>query len=154
LGGDGYRILFKDVDDAYKFVKYFCIKVDKYNITKDNKRLFRIGAATGNVLYDESQSGIDRIIGHRVLFTVSRMVTAADPGWLYIDKATYKALPQESQKNFILRNIEGKKHERLLTPPEINGILAGFACKKAWLSAQSKRREWFVVWMTGPRLIL
>jgi formylglycine-generating enzyme required for sulfatase activity len=111
LGGDGYRILFKDVDDAYKFVKYFCIKVDKYNITKDNKRLFRIGAATGNVLYDESQSGIDRIIGHRVLFTVSRMVTAADPGWLYIDKATYKALPQESQKNFILRNIEGKKHE-------------------------------------------
>ena len=111
LGGDGYRISFKDVDDAYKFVKDFCTKVDEYNSKKDNKRLFRIGAATGNVLYDESQSGIDRIIGHRVLFTVSRMVTAADPGWLYIDKATYKALPHDLQNNFILRNIEGKKHE-------------------------------------------
>jgi hypothetical protein len=26
--------------------------------------------------------------------------------------------------------------------------------KKAQLSAQSKRCEWFAVWMTGPRLIL
>jgi len=111
LGGDGYRISFENVNYAYNFVKTLCESVDDYNTSEHKKRLFHIAAATGKVLYDKSQSSIDRIIGHSVLFTVSRMVTAADPGWLYIDKATYKALPQDLQNNFILRNIEGKKHE-------------------------------------------
>ena len=111
LGGDGYRISFKDVDKAYTFVENFRNLVDNYNQQDNKKRLFRIAAATGKVLYDKSQSNIDKIIGHRVLFTVSRMVTAAEPGWLYVDKATYQAIPQKSQNNFILRNIEGKKHE-------------------------------------------
>ncbi|MFN9171233.1 MAG: hypothetical protein ACK58B_11860, partial [Dolichospermum sp.] len=110
LGGDGYRISFKDVDKAYTFVEKFCNSVDKYNQQQDRKkRLFRIAAATGEVFYDQSQSdidNIDRIIGHRVLFTVSRMVTAAEPGWLYVDQATYQALPEDTQKNFILTNIQ------------------------------------------------
>jgi formylglycine-generating enzyme required for sulfatase activity len=113
LGGDGYRISFINVNDAYQFVKYFCIEVNQNNIIRDNKRLFRIGAATGNVLYDESQSGIDKIIGHRVLFTVSRMVTAAEPGWLYVDEATYKALSQDLKNEFIYRNVTVKKHENI-----------------------------------------
>jgi formylglycine-generating enzyme required for sulfatase activity/ribosomal protein L25 (general stress protein Ctc) len=112
LGGDGYRISFKDVDKAYTFVEKFCNSVDKYNQQQDRKkRLFRIAAATGEVFYDQSQSDIDNIIGHRVLFTVSRMVTAAEPGWLYVDQATHQALPQDTQKNFILTNIQVKKHD-------------------------------------------
>jgi len=111
LGGDGYRISFQDVNQAYTFVENFCNSVNNYNESRKKKRLFRIAAATGEVLYDESQSGIDKIIGHRVLFTVSRMLTAAGPGWLYVDKATYNALSPDLQNNFILRNVEVKKHE-------------------------------------------
>ncbi|MTJ08661.1 formylglycine-generating enzyme family protein [Anabaena sp. UHCC 0204] len=111
LGGDGYRISFQDVNQAYKFVENFCNLVDYYNKSKKNKRLFRIAAATGEVLYDKSQSGIDRIVGHRVLFTVSRMVTAAEPGWLYVDKATYNDFSQDLQNNFILTSIKGKEHD-------------------------------------------
>jgi formylglycine-generating enzyme required for sulfatase activity/class 3 adenylate cyclase len=137
LGGDGYRISFKDVDKAYTFVKKFCNSVDKYNQQQDRKkRLFRIAAATGEVFYDQSQSDIDNIIGHRVLFTVSRMVTAAEPGWLYVDQATHQALPQDTQKNFILTNIQVKKHD---------SNLEAYACPMLKDAPQSIKSSYFKV---------
>jgi formylglycine-generating enzyme required for sulfatase activity/ribosomal protein L25 (general stress protein Ctc) len=137
LGGDGYRISFKDVDKAYTFVKKFCNSVDKYNQDKKNKkRLFRIAAATGEVFYDQSQSDIDKIIGHSVLFTVSRMVTAAEPGWLYVDEATHQALPEDSQKNFILTNIQVKKHD---------SNLEAYACPMLKDAPQSIKSSYFKV---------
>jgi formylglycine-generating enzyme required for sulfatase activity/class 3 adenylate cyclase len=140
LGGDGYRISFKDVDKAYTFVEKFCNSVDKYNQQQDRKkRLFRIAAATGEVFYDQSQSdidNIDRIIGHRVLFTVSRMVTAAEPGWLYVDQATYQALPEDTQKNFILTNIQVKKHD---------SNLEAYACPMLKDAPQSIKSSYFEV---------
>ena len=137
LGGDGYRISFKDVDKAYTFVEKFRNSVDDYNQQQDRKkRLFRIAAATGKVLYDQSQLNIDNIIGHRVLFTVSRMVTAAEPGWLYVDQATYKKIPQDTQKNFILTNIQGKKHD---------SNLEAYACPMLKDAPQSIKSSYFKV---------
>jgi formylglycine-generating enzyme required for sulfatase activity/ribosomal protein L25 (general stress protein Ctc) len=137
LGGDGYRISFQEVNQAYQFVENFRNSVDDYNQQQDRKkRLFRIAAATGEVLYDQSQSNIDKIIGHRVLFTVSRMVTAAEPGWLYVDKVTHQALPQDSRKNFIPTNIQGKKHD---------SNLEAYACPMLKDAPQSIKSSYFKV---------
>ncbi|MTJ52316.1 SUMF1/EgtB/PvdOfamily nonheme iron enzyme [Anabaena sp. UHCC 0253] len=111
LGGDGYRILFKDVNNAYEFVELFCKDVNEYNTQSDREpRRFRIGAATGKVLYDKDQSGLDRIIGHGVLFTVARLVTA-EPGWFYVDEATYNAFSQNVKQQFVKTSVKGKEHE-------------------------------------------
>jgi hypothetical protein len=61
---------------------------------------------------------------------------------------------KKSARTALKSGAKEKKHGKVLTSSVIDGILAGFACKKALLSAQSKRCEWFAVWMTGPRLIL
>ena len=109
LGGDGYRISFQDVNDAYKFVNSFCDNINKHNAAPNNtKRVFRIGAATGKVLYDESKSGLDRIIGHYVLFTVARLVVASKPGWFYIDQKTYKSLNLKDFRKII---VKVKEHD-------------------------------------------
>jgi formylglycine-generating enzyme required for sulfatase activity len=136
LGGDGYRISFKDVDKAYTFVENFRNLVDNYNQQDNKKRLFRIAAATGKVLYDKSQSNIDKIIGHRVLFTVSRMVTAAEPGWLYVDKATHHDLSQDLQNNFILTSIKGKEHD---------SNLEAYACRMLNDAPNSIKSSYFEV---------
>ncbi|MFN7381986.1 MAG: formylglycine-generating enzyme family protein [Dolichospermum sp.] len=145
LGGDGYRISFQEVNQAYQFVENFRNSVDDYNQQQDRKkRLFRIAAATGEVLYDQSQSNIDKIIGHRVLFTVSRMVTAAEPGWLYVDKVTHQALPQDSRKNFIPTNIQGKEHD---------SNLEAYACRMLTGAAKSIKSSYFEVATASENII-
>ncbi|WP_084777006.1 formylglycine-generating enzyme family protein [Anabaena sp. PCC 7108] len=39
------------------------------------------------------------------------MVTAAEPGWLYVDEATHKELFQDLRNNFIHTNVKGKEHD-------------------------------------------
>ncbi|BAY45968.1 hypothetical protein SAMD00079811_35750 [Scytonema sp. HK-05] len=111
LGGDGYRILFKDVNNAYQFVKKFAKLVEEHNINPDvKKRIFRIAATTGEVDYDQSESGVNLIVGHVVLAKLSRLVTAT-PGWFYIDKTTFDILPVDVQQDFTKESVKGKKHE-------------------------------------------
>lgn len=114
LGGDGYRISFAKVENAYEFVQKFCQSVEEYNKQPNVKqRSFRIGAATGYVLYDKSQSGLDRIIGHSVLFTVARLVTAKS-GWFYIDEETFstlEAVDKNVAQHFTETSVKGKEHE-------------------------------------------
>lgn len=111
LGGDGYRIVFQKVDNAYQFVENFCKSVEEYNSQPNvKKRIFRIGAATGNVKYDPSESGLDKITGHYVLVTLSRLVTS-EPGWFYVDKATFDLLNKDVRQNFIEALVKGKEHE-------------------------------------------
>ena len=110
LGGDGYRILFQKVDNAYKFVENFCKYVEEYNSEPHvKKRIFRIGAVTGNVKYNPSKLGLDKITGH-VLVTLSRLVTA-EPGWFYVDKATFDLLNEDVRQDFIKVLVKSKEHE-------------------------------------------
>jgi hypothetical protein len=93
-GGDAYRISLKDVHNAYQFVEKFCQLVKQEDDKEPNKDklIFRIGAATGTINFDPSSSGLDRITGHNVLFTVSRLVTADPPGYFYVDQETFDSL--------------------------------------------------------------
>jgi formylglycine-generating enzyme required for sulfatase activity len=110
LGGDGYRILFQKVDNAYKFVENFCKYVEEYNSEPHvKKRIFRIGAVTGNVKYNPSELGLDKITGH-VLVTLSRLVTA-ESGWFYVDEATFDLLNEDVRQDFIKVLVKSKEHE-------------------------------------------
>jgi WD40 repeat protein len=109
LGGDGYLISFQDVKNAYQFVETFCKSVEEHNTQAGRKkRIFRIGATTGNVDYDESN--LEEIVGHKVLYTVSRLVTSK-PGWFYVDKTTFDELPENLKQKFTEEFVKGKEHE-------------------------------------------
>ncbi|MEH2256520.1 SUMF1/EgtB/PvdO family nonheme iron enzyme [Nostoc sp.] len=117
LGGDGYRISFEKVENAYKFVKTFCKKLNTDNKTrKEYQRIFRIGIATGNVMYNKSKQCLDKIIGHSVLFTVARLSTGK-PGWLYIDEETFNKLQyyEDLIRDFVETTVKGKEHEDDIT---------------------------------------
>jgi hypothetical protein len=101
-GGDAYRISLKDVHNAYQFVEKFCQLVKQEDDKEPNKDklIFRIGAATGTINFDPSSSGLDRITGHNVLFTVSRLVTADPPGYFYVDQETFDSFNENIKHEF------------------------------------------------------
>ncbi len=112
LGGDGYRILFENVNNAYKFVKEFSKIVEQYNtIPNRKKRRFRIAATTGEVNFDKSEPCANKIIGHYVLTLLSRLVTA-ESGWFYVDDPTFKILPNHVKPYFTEELVKGKDHEK------------------------------------------
>ncbi|MFM7407518.1 MAG: hypothetical protein ACKO3K_12890 [Cuspidothrix sp.] len=114
-GGDAYRISFKDVNNAYKFVENFCQLVKDNDDKEPNKDklIFRIGAATGTINFDDSALGLDRITGHHVLVSVSRLFTANPPGYFFVDEDTFNAFNQDIQNKFDHESIliPGKDHE-------------------------------------------
>lgn len=115
LGGDAYRISFQDVNNAYQFVQYFCqfVKEEDNNEPNRRRRIFRIGAATGTVNFDSSQSGLRRIEGDDALVPVSRLVTANPPGYFYVHQETFKNFDENIKQKFENESVlvPGKKHE-------------------------------------------
>jgi hypothetical protein len=115
LGGDAYRISFQDVNNAYQFVQYFCQFVTEEDNNEPNRRrrIFRIGAATGTVNFDSSQSGLRRIEGDDALVSVSRLVTAAPPGYFYVHEQTFNTFDENIKQKFENESflVPGKKHE-------------------------------------------
>jgi len=104
--GDDARLTFQSVENAYQFVKIFCQRVDTRNQKPDIYQWsFRIGAATGNVIYNPTYK--NKISGI-VLQTVQELQTGAFPGWLFVDDETYNALPEDIKNNFSKESFENK----------------------------------------------
>ncbi len=102
LGGDGYRIFFDDAVDAYEFVKKFGEIVQEYNNNPGReKRTFHIGAATGEVDWNQSQDdiGVDGIVGQYVCATAKQLCEEAEAGYFYVDKNTYEKIPKTGFEN-------------------------------------------------------
>ena len=114
-GGDAYRISLKDVNNAYQFVEKFCQLVKQEDDKEPNKDklIFRIGAATGTINFDPSGLGLDRITGHHVLVTVSRLFTANPPGYFYVDLETFNNFDENIKQKFENESVlvPGKEHE-------------------------------------------
>ncbi|MFN5953801.1 MAG: hypothetical protein ACK6A9_19680 [Dolichospermum sp.] len=114
-GGDAYRISLKDVHNAYQFVEKFCQLVKQEDDKEPNKDklIFRIGAATGTINFDPSGLGLDRITGHHVLVTVSRLFTANPPGYFYVDLETFNNFDENIKQKFENESVlvPGKEHE-------------------------------------------
>ena len=116
-GGDAYRISLKDVNNAYQFVEKFCQLVKQEDDKEPNKDklIFRIGAATGTINFDPSGLGLDRITGHHVLVTVSRLFTADPPGYFYVDQETFNNFDENIKHKFENESVPGKDHENHIT---------------------------------------
>jgi hypothetical protein len=114
-GGEAYRISLKDVNNAYQFVEKFCALVKENDDQEPNKDklIFRIGAATGTINFDPSGLGLDRITGHHVLVTVSRLFTANPPGYFYVDQETFNNFDENIKQKFENESVlvPGKEHE-------------------------------------------
>ncbi|BAZ33902.1 hypothetical protein NIES4074_64160 (plasmid) [Cylindrospermum sp. NIES-4074] len=109
---DGYKLTFQSVECAYLFVKQFCELVKKRNETPNIKKwVFRIGAATDDIDYDESSR--NQMVGIGFV-RVKELETGAYPGWLFVDEPTYNALnalPEKITDNFSLQKFKNKKEE-------------------------------------------
>ena len=94
IGGDGYRLSFDDASNAYEFVKKFSNLVKEHNkVPRRIKLIFCLGAATGEVSFNESQSNLDAIMGQYVCSTAKQLREKAKPGYFYVDDDTFKELP-------------------------------------------------------------
>ncbi|ALF51942.1 hypothetical protein ACX27_02255 [Nostoc piscinale CENA21] len=98
--GDNRVIFFDDANDAYKFAEAVHRKTKLHNVgtnKKFTKRLFRIGAATGEFVmnYDgESLTGYS-------IITAYRLEANAEPGKCFIvDVETYKSFSSEIKEKF------------------------------------------------------
>ncbi|OCQ92093.1 hypothetical protein BCD64_20060 [Nostoc sp. MBR 210] len=98
--GDNRVIFFDDANDAYKFAETVHRKTKLHNVstnTKFPKRLFRIGAATGEFVmnYDgESLTGYS-------IITAYRLEANAEPGKCFIvDVETYNSFSPEIKEKF------------------------------------------------------
>lgn len=118
--GDG-AILFFDVPEAaYRFALAVQKAMDAHNAPRSQplaKRVFRIGAATGEVDMQAKASGGFDIAGTTIARAV-RLEAKAEPGGFLVDEATYKLLPDDLQRAFgDSKIVTGKRDEAFKAYP-------------------------------------
>lgn len=114
LEGDAFLVSFEKADDAYNFVKTLGQDIEKYNANPEvKKRIFRIGAATGNVYFERSayEKNSSKIISDLVMRRVARLRDGAQPGYFYVDQATFNGFTDDVKKNFSEVSVRTKAHE-------------------------------------------
>jgi class 3 adenylate cyclase len=92
--GDGAILVFDHADQAHRFAVAVHEATRAYNSIRTEasaKRRFRIGAATGDITLRPRQGGGHDMAGVTIANAV-RLETAAAPGTLLIDLATYNSL--------------------------------------------------------------
>ncbi|WP_413200392.1 pentapeptide repeat-containing protein, partial [Nostoc piscinale] len=108
--GDNRVIFFDDANDAFKFAEIVHRKTKLHNVstnTKFAKRLFRIGAATGEFVMNYDGEGLT---GYSII-TAYRLEANAEAGKCFIvDVETYNSFSPEIQEKFGDKEIVfGKK---------------------------------------------
>jgi hypothetical protein len=107
---DGYRLIFEDPENAYKFVEIFCRLVNERNQKPGiDQWMFRFGAATDpDINYDPK--AINIFTGHGFL-RAKKLEAGALPGWLFIDDETYNKLFQDIRNNFSNQTFTNKHNK-------------------------------------------
>jgi class 3 adenylate cyclase len=112
--GDGGILLFDTSDDALLFATHVIKQTEEYNRERhkgSSKRIFRIGAATGEIVIARSATGGFEIAGTTISRAV-RLEAKAPPGGLLVDKLTFDTLKSENRKEFgSSRAVAGKRDE-------------------------------------------
>lgn len=115
LEGDAFRVSFEKADDAYKFVKKLGQDFKDYHNANPEvkKRVFRIGAATGNVYFNKSadEAASNKITSDIVLRKVARLRDVEEKGYFCVDEATYNGFSDDVRNNFSNKLVETKEHE-------------------------------------------
>ncbi len=118
--GDGAILVFDAAADAYRFAVAVQEATAAHNAPRSQdlaKRVFRIGAATGDIVMEPKAGGGFDIAGGTIARAV-RLESKAAPGGVLIDEATYAALPAELKGAFGKSQIvKGKRDEAFTAYP-------------------------------------
>jgi class 3 adenylate cyclase len=114
--GDGAILLFDKANDAHRFAGALHDATRHHNKAlhlPSSKRWFRIGAATGDIALRRRENGGCDIAGVKIADAV-RLETAAAPGELLIDIATFESLDESLRLHYgEEERIAGKRGERI-----------------------------------------
>ena len=114
--GDGAIVLFDNANEAHNFAGgvHDATRVRNEALRlPSSKRWFRSGAATGNIAVRRRENGGWDIAGVTIADAV-RLETAALPGELLIDVATYETLDRSLRARYSdEEQIAGKRDERI-----------------------------------------
>lgn len=100
--GDGAILAFDQPDHAHSFARHVHAVTQEHNADKtipSAMRVFRMGAATGDITIQPQPNGSLDIAGTTIARAV-RLETAAQPGDLLIDPDTYDLLPKSIQISY------------------------------------------------------
>jgi class 3 adenylate cyclase len=115
--GDGAILVFNRAVDAHEFAVVVLKATRTHNAQKSlpsAERWFRVGIATGEMHERTRPNGTPEIAG-TVIANAVRLESAARPGQIVMDSATFALLPKESQAFYDGEEIvEGKRSERFV----------------------------------------
>ena len=114
LTGDGAILAFDHAEQAHRFAEAVHFAAKEHNTTKTElsaKRVFRTGAATGEIYLQSIASGGFNFSGITVADAV-RLEAQAKPGELLIDNATFFLLPDSLKHRYHSEEeVRGKRNE-------------------------------------------
>ncbi len=147
--GDGAILVFDSAAEAHGFAVAVHQATAQHNATRTQpiaKRVFRIGAATGEIVMEPKPGGGFEIAGTTIARAV-RLEAKAHPGGFLIDQATFDALPPEQKGAFgEPQTVPGKRDEVFTaraTQPNANGPQdAAFFTAQAPKATPSALRTW------------
>lgn len=113
--GDGAILVFDSAKDAHLFAEAAHAATREHNRKRKRplaKRVFRSGAATGEIVMQPKPSGGFEIAGTVIARSV-RLEAKADPGSLLIDEATYSGLSADQRKRYGPRATVPSKRDEI-----------------------------------------
>ena len=110
--GDNAILAFDSAEDAHRAAAAVHAACAEHNRLRPlSPRVFRSGAATGEVDIEKAESGKVQYAGSVIAHAV-RLEAASNPGALLIDQATYDLLPLELQGGYSeIQQVAGKRAE-------------------------------------------
>lgn len=107
--GDGAILVFETAADAHRFAEAVHEATREHNWTRQRplaKRVFRIGAASGDIVMQPKPGGGFEIAGMTIARAV-RLEAKAQPGGLLVDVATFVSLDADQKERYGPKQMVG-----------------------------------------------
>jgi class 3 adenylate cyclase len=112
--GDGAIVVFDSASEAHSFAQAVNDATRAHNRERQQhlaKRVFRMGAASGDIIMEDKSGGGFEIAGMTIARAV-RLEAKALPGGILVDEPTFKALSEEQTQRYASKEIvAGKRDE-------------------------------------------
>jgi hypothetical protein len=112
--GDNAILVFDSAQEAYRFAQAVHDETRKHNQSRKRplaKRVFRSGAATGEIAMEPKPGGGFDVAGMTIT-RAKRLEAQAQPGGLLIDEATYESLSDDQKRQYGPKvPVPGKRDE-------------------------------------------
>jgi class 3 adenylate cyclase len=112
--GDSAILVFDSAQDAHRFTQAVHEETRAHNLSRNHplaKRIFRSGAATGEIVMQPKPGGGFDIAGMTIA-RAKRLEAQSAPGGLLIDEATYEGLSDDQKSRYGAKTVvPGKRDE-------------------------------------------